>query len=177
MLAKLLWDPNRDAAELIREFLEGYYGAAAEHVKAYFDVMHDEARRVGFYASYKYHPWGRFSYGPPADADARLLTMPTVAVGWQHLLDAEQAVKDNEELSMRTRVAQLPLLYPALMRWDELRTKSEQAGQTWSLPASQHAAAKQFVTIAREAELLDPSGEKKSAALANILRLAEEPGP
>ena len=38
LTAKLLWDPNKDCDSLICDFINGYYGEAAEEVKAYFDL-------------------------------------------------------------------------------------------------------------------------------------------
>ncbi len=36
----LLWDPEADVEDLIDEFMAAYYGAAAPHVREYFDFMH-----------------------------------------------------------------------------------------------------------------------------------------
>lgn len=43
LLGKLLWNPYRDADKLIREFVEGYYGAAAEPMMRYVGLWQDAA--------------------------------------------------------------------------------------------------------------------------------------
>ena len=47
MIAQLLWNPNEDTDELIDEFLTGYYGAAAPHLRAYIDSQHDALEASG----------------------------------------------------------------------------------------------------------------------------------
>ncbi|HEO70650.1 MAG TPA: DUF4838 domain-containing protein, partial [Candidatus Hydrogenedentes bacterium] len=49
LLAHLMWDPSRDAGELIDEFLDGYYGSAAEPLRAYINIIHDAIERAGTY--------------------------------------------------------------------------------------------------------------------------------
>jgi hypothetical protein len=41
LMAKCLWNPNYDAKKAYAEFLEGYYGVAAEPVGKYLDFVHD----------------------------------------------------------------------------------------------------------------------------------------
>jgi len=47
VLARLLWDPSRDGEALTNEFIEGYYGPAASHIKAYLKVTHDAVEASG----------------------------------------------------------------------------------------------------------------------------------
>jgi len=47
VLAKLLWDPTRDGQALIDEFIEGYYGPAAPHIRNYLNVTHDAVEAAG----------------------------------------------------------------------------------------------------------------------------------
>ncbi len=39
LVSKLMWDPSRDTEELMQEFLEDYYGAAAPYLYRYIKVM------------------------------------------------------------------------------------------------------------------------------------------
>jgi alpha-glucuronidase len=39
VLAKLAWDPGIDVEALIDEFLAGFYGDAAPHLRAYIDLL------------------------------------------------------------------------------------------------------------------------------------------
>lgn len=42
--AKLLWDPTRDVDGLVDEFCRGYYGPAADEIKAYVAMMENSVR-------------------------------------------------------------------------------------------------------------------------------------
>ena len=41
LIAKLLWNPDCDIDSVMNDFLYGYYGPAAAHIRAYIDTMHD----------------------------------------------------------------------------------------------------------------------------------------
>lgn len=43
--AKLLWNPERNDAEIVAEYLAAVYGSAAPHIQAYIDLIHDHAER------------------------------------------------------------------------------------------------------------------------------------
>src|SRR5690606_1980706 len=47
VLARLLWDPDLDADALIREFLDGYYGAAGKDVYAYMRLLAAAVEETG----------------------------------------------------------------------------------------------------------------------------------
>ena len=40
VLAKLLWNPDREFDTLVNEFLTGYFGMAAPAVRAWYDLLH-----------------------------------------------------------------------------------------------------------------------------------------
>ena len=48
--------------------------------------------------------------------------------------DAEEAVAAEKELLPRVKMAKLPVLYVALLRWDELREHAQTSGRDWPLP-------------------------------------------
>jgi hypothetical protein len=47
VLAKLLWDPSRDGAALVREYVDGAFGPAAPKVRAFLDVQREAIRKSG----------------------------------------------------------------------------------------------------------------------------------
>ncbi len=49
VLAKALWNPEADGPGLIREFVNGYYGAAGPAIRKYIDVMHRTGREQDFH--------------------------------------------------------------------------------------------------------------------------------
>ena len=138
VLAKLLWNPTRNGQELIDEFIAGYYGPAGPHIKAYLDVTHNAVEAsedwLGCFEKYT----------------AKFLSFETLSEGWAHLKAAEAPVRDNPELRFRIQVAQLPVMYTLMMRWDEMREKAESGGADWPMPESIQEAFEQFMKIARK---------------------------
>lgn len=137
VLAKLLWDPTRDAQKLIDEFLDGYYGPAADPIRAYLKLTHDAAEASG-------DPLGCFS-----PADAKFLSPKTLSAGLKLLEKAEAVAGDDADVRHRVQVAELPLLYALLVRWDTLRKDAEAEAIPWPVEDSIQAVYERFMTIAR----------------------------
>ncbi len=47
VLAHLMWNPSRDPNTLVSEFLQGYYGSAAEPLREYLDLVHAAIEKSG----------------------------------------------------------------------------------------------------------------------------------
>lgn len=137
VLAKLLWDPTRDGEKLIDEFIEGYYGAAGPQIKAYLNVTHNAVEASGEWL-------GCFS-----QHTAKFLSLETLSRGWGHLKAAEEAAKNNPALHFRVQVAQLPVMYVFMMRWDELRDKASTAGTAWPMPDTIKETYERFSEVAK----------------------------
>jgi hypothetical protein len=138
VLAKLLWDPTRDGQELIDEFIDGYYGAASPHIKAYLKLTHDAVEASGDYLRC-------FSQNT-----AKFLSFAVLSKGLTYLKAAETAVRNNPDLRFRVQVAQLPVMYTFMTRWDEMREKAEAAGADWPMPETIQAAFEHFMKIAKK---------------------------
>jgi hypothetical protein len=140
VLAKLLWDPARDAQALIDEFLDGYYGSAAPHIRAYLNLMHDVMQA------------GRQSLGC-FEEPTRKFAQPEVLIkAWQHLEAAENAARTNKELA-RVRVAQMPMMYALLICWYPADLAWKKAPETvpWPIDEPPDKLFARFMTIARSA--------------------------
>ena len=138
VLARLLWDPNRDGQQLIDEFIDGYYGPAAGHIRDYLNVTHDAVEAS--------EDWlGCFEKNT-----AKYLSFDTLSRGWIHLKAAETAVQDDPELRFRVQVAQLPIMYTFITRWDKMREKAEESGADWPMPETIQGAFEGFMKIARK---------------------------
>jgi hypothetical protein len=138
VLAKLLWDPTRDGQELIDEFIAGYYGPAGPHIKNYLEITHDAVESSGDHL-------GCFSQHA-----AKFLSFDTLSKGWEQLKTAEASVQDDPDLQFRVKVAQLPVMYTFMMRWDEMRKACEAADADWPMHQSIEATYEQFQEIARK---------------------------
>jgi hypothetical protein len=135
VLAQLLWNPHQDDQALIREFLEGYYGAAARPIGEYLRLMHKAA--TGFYL-------GCFTGN-----DAPFLRFQHLAAAEQLWRRAEAAVAGDAELLQRVRVGHLAPGYAWLSRWVPLQKECAAQGAAWPLPASRKEFAAQWLATAR----------------------------
>ena len=141
VLAKMLWNPSLDANKLIAEFLAGYYGPAAPHIRAYLDVIHRSVAASG-------DKLGCFS--PP---DAKFLSIQTLTDGWEHLQVAKQAAAADDALLLRVQTAQLPVLYTFIIQWDRLRKEAEAANANWPAADTQQPVYDQFMTTAQQIKI------------------------
>lgn len=137
VLARLLWNPRQDEHALIREFLDGYYGAAAPAIARYLDFLYDASRGHNLTC---YSGTGAPFLGFKPLAEAERL--------WQ---EAERAVAADEELSTRVRLAHLPVRYVWLSRWDKLRQECADAGAAWPLPDSRKQVIDDWMAVAKGA--------------------------
>jgi len=110
--AKLQADPSRDTLALIREFTDGYYGAAAPFVREYIDFMHKRSvaskmRVTSFYKCPAFFDLGYLERAEKLFADAR------------------EAAKNDPVILKRLRKDYLHLVYMDL-NWTFLRYTPEQ---------------------------------------------------
>ena len=104
VMAKLLWEPKYDVAKAIREFTDGYYGAAAPFIREYLTMLHDNVcnkkdLHVRIYASAQHYL-----------NDKALMDKSTEL--FQQAMDA---VKDDPVQLQRVQVAYLPIIYAKQM--------------------------------------------------------------
>jgi hypothetical protein len=105
MIAKLLWDPEADADEIRKDFIYGYYGAAAPFIDEYIALLHDELESSG---------GDLWIYGYPYTGIKSFLR-PALIPAYNDLFDkAEAAVQDDSVIYERVLFARLPLDYAIL---------------------------------------------------------------
>ena len=105
LIAKLLWNPDCDINAVLNDFLAGYYGPAAPHIRRYIDTMHDALERSGK---------GLGIYGYPFDAINSYLTPELLRTYSTQFDDAEAAVKETPAYLERVRIARLPVEFAIL---------------------------------------------------------------
>jgi hypothetical protein len=142
VLARLLWNPALDGQKLIDEFIAGYYGPAGPHIKDYLQITHDAVEASGDHL-------GCFS-----EHTAKFLSFDTLSKGWERLKAAEAAVSDNPDLRFRVRVAQLPIMYTFMMRWNEMRKACQAVGADWPMPESINTTFEQFKEVAGKKDII-----------------------
>jgi hypothetical protein len=124
LLAKLLWDPDMDLQKEMDGFLKVYYGNAANHVKQYINLLHDNNQ--GF--------TGRklSIFGKPVQERDSYLT-PELIEAYNGIFDlGEKSVRKNPEHLIRVKSARLPVQYAML----EIQ-KEEHAGNWGTFGPSQ----------------------------------------
>jgi hypothetical protein len=137
VIARLLWNPALDAQKLIDEFIDGYYGPAGPHIKAYLTLTHDAVEASG--------DW----LGCTSPHTAKFLSLDLLSRGMAHLKAAESAVAMDAELRFRVQVAQLPVMYTFMMRWDELRENAQVTATAWPMPDTIEETFDHFMTVAQ----------------------------
>jgi len=105
LLARLLWNPDVDGDAVVKEFLDGYYGAAGPWIATYITGLRDALRRSGARLDI-YEP-------PAAHADGHL-SADRVARYNEWFDQAEAAVRADTEVLERVKTARLPLQYAML---------------------------------------------------------------
>jgi hypothetical protein len=63
---------------------------------------------------------------------------------------AEAATQDDPTLQFRVQVAELPVLYTFLMRWNDMREAAKAANAAWPMPQSIKDAYDQFMTVTKK---------------------------
>lgn len=96
---KLAWGPDQNPDEIIKDFLEGYYGPAWNPIWEYITLLHNKVENENIHMHL---------YTNPAQG---YLTDDIIEKSTELFNSAENSVKDNEEFLERVRVARMPLVY------------------------------------------------------------------
>ena len=104
VIAKLLWNPYQDTMALVEDFIRGYYGAAAEKVLEYFNLLQSRLDAS---------PESHFGiYDPPR---TEYLRPQDIQKAFELFREAK-ALADNEDIRERVFEAELPIRYWALLK-------------------------------------------------------------
>jgi hypothetical protein len=135
VLAQLLWNPQQDDRALIREFLDGYYGAASPPLARYLDMMQEASQGYNLTC-----------FAPTDGPFLRFKPLAQAESLWQ---EAEQAVAGDPELLARVRQGHLAVQSVWLARWERLRQECSQAGATWPFAVTREELARQWLATAQ----------------------------
>lgn len=146
--AHLLWNPALNENELIQEFISGYYGKAAGHIREYWDLIQGAMKKSGEY-------YGCFfrSLESYYACYTRLLPQITAA-SWLDLEDLNRAagifdkalaaVKDEPEILERVKGCKIPLDAVWLQDYDSLQLISKVRNTDFGGPEDFDSAVKLF---------------------------------
>ena len=129
---KLLWDPDQDPDAVMRDFLEGYYGAAADPIGRYIALLQAKV--------------------DDDDVHMHLYTNPAIGYLPDEIMaeantlfdEAEKAVADDAALLERVRVARMPLVYASSFPRNGYRIES--GALQWQGQMASLAEVTQFLT-------------------------------
>ena len=106
LLAKCMWNPDVDPQAVIREFCEGYYGAAAQPILSYIEEVHDAMEAAG----------GALSiFGGPLDAKDSWMDEPHFNRYNALAEEALAAAASDATLLHRVKTAVMPIWYAGIV--------------------------------------------------------------
>lgn len=132
LVGKLMWNPQQDENKLIDEFLNGYYGAAAPHLRAYIDLMQDSFARTGKKLS-------------TFQGDHSWLTLDVINAATRHFRTGTEVVKGDAVLSSRVRRARLPLDHVWIARYGALKRQAMAQNVAFEGPTDLAAFGEDFL--------------------------------
>lgn len=136
VLAQLLWNPQQDDRKLIREFLDGYFGAAAaKPIFQYLELMH--AASAGVYLGCYLRK--------EQSAHLNFTTLAKAEKLWQQ---AEKVSARDTEKDLRVRLAHLPVRFAFLRLWQPLKRQCHEQNGIWPLSVSRNVVAEEFRAVA-----------------------------
>lgn len=106
LTAKLLWNPDANAEEIITEFVNAYYEEGGVFVKKYIDAIHAEIQNnPDFFL---------FLYGDPAQGFDSFLSAENLKRYNTFFDEAEKAIAHKPEILRRVQVARISTDYASL---------------------------------------------------------------
>ncbi|MDD2708477.1 MAG: DUF4838 domain-containing protein [Verrucomicrobiae bacterium] len=122
VLARLLWNPALDDKALVKEFVNGYYGAAGPWIEHYINRLYDAAIAAGKELTI---------YAFPMEEAYGFLDYATVRECGDLLEKAVKAVENQPDFLKRARIVQAGLRYAMLLRWPVLEQEAWSKGEKW----------------------------------------------
>ena len=95
VMAHLMWNPELSVDELVNDFLKGYYGAGAVGLRKYFDLIHEEGRKLDE-RKRPLHMWGKVANSGFPNA--------MFEEAAKYLKQAQAAVAGDPVLTRRVRI-------------------------------------------------------------------------
>ncbi|MFH1538617.1 MAG: DUF4838 domain-containing protein [bacterium] len=164
LIAKLLWNPYQNPQALIKDFVDGYFGPAAEPMMDYIKALHKKVFKKTIHANL---------YSPPTEG---FLNKELLEYSDECFDRAEKLAAADPAVLERVRLARMPLTYvklkaPHLYGWTagEMRPGGAQ-GQPARFEKFKRDLAHFRITLFREGETLEESLTKILDAIENNTR-------
>lgn len=118
LLARLMWDPSRDPATEIADFIKGYYGPAAGPITAYLDLL--EEKKPEFLRCYANR--------------ADWLDLETMNRATALFDEAERLAAGDPGILRRVQRARLPLDHQWILGWKSYKQQADEKGLPFAGP-------------------------------------------
>ena len=105
ILSKLMWNPDADMDALIKDFTDGYYGAAGPYIREYLDLEDRILRREGL------HSWCYII------SSNSMYTKEFIDEGRKIFAKAKETVSSDPEIFNRVETAEMPLCFLQMERY------------------------------------------------------------
>jgi hypothetical protein len=138
VLARLLWNPQLKADELIDQFLRGYYDKAAPALRAYIDLLHKTAEPTGYFLKID------------DELCAPYLTLELLAQSEELLQTALKSVGDDALLKRRVECVQLGPRYTIVSLWPALKREAVLRGASWPFKQTRDELIKEIHRVYTE---------------------------
>jgi hypothetical protein len=154
LVSQLLWNPAQDDQALIRRYLKGYYGAAADLLEKYIELIHKTAQNsdvlmIGGGEA-------QIGFGPEFFEEADKL-----------FDEAEKAVAAEPELLRRVQIERLAPEYLRIVRYPELR---EEGVSLFPDSSAAEAACEQILQQAEQLGVAGTDGYLKDKIAIHKIR-------
>ncbi|MCD4660139.1 MULTISPECIES: DUF4838 domain-containing protein [unclassified Agrobacterium] len=160
VIARLLWDPEQDINELVREFCEAYYGPAASDIIEYIRFYHDKISRTDDVLAEK------------TSVDMAMFDAEFVKRA-DSLFDKAEASVRGTRYEARVQTARMPVDYVILLRRNEYSDLKDQIGFDVNTDKNQRSA--RFWKAISQAGVTQYIQNDKIAALAPLLAIERRP--
>lgn len=156
MIAHLLWDPEQNIEELVREFCEAYYGPAAPAILEYIRFYHDKISRTDDVLAEK------------TTVDMQMFDAEFVKRA-DELFDQAEASVRGTPYEARVQTARMPVDYVILLRRNEYSNLRDQIG--FDVNMSKDQRSDRFWKAISQAGVKEYIQNDKIKALVSLLKI------
>lgn len=133
LYAHLMWDPSKDQDTLIKEFLNGYYGAAGPYLKKYLDLTEKAWVRHGVVL-------------PRGYVDERFMNLAEMNEATRLFDKAQTVVQNDPCLAGRVKRERLPLDCMWLLNYYRLAGEAKLKGMNFNGPKNLDNAVDAYIS-------------------------------
>ena len=141
MLGHLMWNPFQNDKKLLKEFLNGYYGAAGPYIGKYLKLMRKAFEKKKMFLS-------------SANTDFTAVTLSDMNEANKLFSKALAAIKGDAKYKRRVLLAKLPIDRLWINNWNEFKSESKRKKIPFTGPKDAQKGLAELVKKAKQMGLL-----------------------